>query len=183
MVRQATLRRVKILFGSARRNWHSGRSPVRAGVAGLDGFIVAIKARPQWRTALNTKKIKWLIYTVLVGLIPILARFSAWAITKSGTVELLASSDFIAFGLVLHISNINEIEHLVEVDAPWKTLQNGVAITFIALYGVLFSAGLFGGDTVNSVALLIVSMILAAVSLALSYSVYDYLVHSSTEAP
>ena len=61
---------------------------------------------------MENKKIKWLIYTVLVGLIPILSRLLIWLVTKEGTVEMLNASDFVAFGLVLHISNINEIEHI-----------------------------------------------------------------------
>lgn len=85
---------------------------------------------------MNNKKAKWLAYTVLVGLIPILCRMIAWLVTKSGTVELLASSDFVALGLVLHISIINEMEHISDDERDWKTIQNGVSIAFIAAYGV-----------------------------------------------
>ncbi len=60
---------------------------------------------------MENKKVKWLIYTVLVGLIPILSRFLVWGVTEPGIVSFITASDFIAFGLILHISNINEIEH------------------------------------------------------------------------
>jgi CRISPR/Cas system CMR-associated protein Cmr3 (group 5 of RAMP superfamily) len=88
---------------------------------------------------MENKKTKWLIYTVLVGLIPILSRIFVWSVTESGVVSLIMASDFIAFGLILHISNINEIEHLADNEKSWKTVQNGVSITFIAFYSVLFA--------------------------------------------
>lgn len=88
---------------------------------------------------MENKKTKWLIYTVLVGLIPILSRIFVWSVTESGVVSLIMSSDFIAFGLILHISNINEIEHLADDEKSWKTVQNGVSIAFIAFYSVLFA--------------------------------------------
>ena len=75
---------------------------------------------------MENKKIKWLIYTVLVGLIPIISRFLVWGVTQAGTVSILAASDFIAFGLILHISNINEIEHLSDSDKSCKI--NGVRL-------------------------------------------------------
>ena len=56
-------------------------------------------------------KIKWLIYTVLVGLIPILSRALLWFISQNQTMNFVNAADFVAFGLILHISNINEIEH------------------------------------------------------------------------
>ena len=88
---------------------------------------------------MENKKIKWLIYTVLVGLIPILSRIFVWSVTESGVVSLIMASDFIAFGLILHISNINEIEHLTDDEKSWKTVQNGTSIAFIAFYSVLFA--------------------------------------------
>ncbi|AFJ43528.1 hypothetical protein [Francisella orientalis] len=71
---------------------------------------------------MGNKKIKWLIYTVLVGLIPILSRLIVWLVTKKGSVSLFSPSDFVAFGLVLHISNINEIEHFSGIQKEWKTV-------------------------------------------------------------
>jgi hypothetical protein len=124
---------------------------------------------------MSARKIKWLVYTVLVGLIPIFSRLFAWLITKEGTLDLFAAADFIAFGLVLHISNINEIEHLQNVSSQWKTAQNGFSITFIACYSVLFSVTLIGGGIVSQKALLNVSVFLSIVSFLISYSVYYYL--------
>lgn len=124
---------------------------------------------------MENKKIKWLIYTVLVGLIPIISRFLVWGVTGSGIVNLLAASDFIAFGLILHISNINEIEHLSDSDKSWKTIQNGTSILFIALYSVLFcltmlSEGISG--FVDSQVIKLCVIVLALISFFISFSVF-----------
>lgn len=127
---------------------------------------------------MENKKIKWLIYTVLVGLIPILSRLIVWGVTQPGTVSLLAASDFIAFGLVLHISNINEIEHISDDNKSWKTTQNGTSITFIALYSVLFALVLVSEGMpsfVNIFAAKVCAIFLATVSFLISLSVFHRL--------
>ena len=121
-------------------------------------------------------KVKWLIYTVLVGLIPIVLRALLWVISPNQTIDLFSASDFVAFGLILHISNINEIEHFNDLEKSWKTFQNGTSIFLITVYSFLFAAHLFGQanpgkinvDTVRTI-----SMILNGVSFYLSFSVYD----------
>jgi CRISPR/Cas system CMR-associated protein Cmr3 (group 5 of RAMP superfamily) len=124
---------------------------------------------------MENKKAKWLIYTVLVGLIPILSRFLVWGVTESGVVSLITASDFIAFGLILHISNINEIEHLSDDEKSWKTIQNGTSIVFIAFYSVLFalimvSEGVPSIIDANVIKTCTIS--LAFISLAISFSVF-----------
>jgi hypothetical protein len=120
-----------------------------------------------------SKKIKWLIYTVLVGLIPILLRLVVWLITKKGIVDPLSPSDFVVFGLVLHISNINEIEHFSFIEKEWKTIQNGVSIAFIAFYSVLFSVSLLGDSLVDIQVITYCTIASSCVSFLISYSVYD----------
>lgn len=122
---------------------------------------------------MKSKKIKWLIYTVLVGLIPILARFMVWLVTKEGITNILSASDFVAFGLVLHISNINEIEHYSTPEVRWKTVQNGISITFIAFYSILLALNLIGEDVVDVNAITFCAIGLSVVSFLISYSVYD----------
>lgn len=124
---------------------------------------------------MENKKIKWLIYTVLVGLIPILSRFLVWTVTPPGTLNLLMASDFISFGLVLHISNINEIEHLSDEDKSWKTTQNGVSIVFIAFYSVLFALVMMSEGIptlVDALVIKICAICLALVSFLISFSVF-----------
>ncbi len=121
------------------------------------------------------RNVKWLSYTVLVGLIPVLARFLLWAVTDNQQVPLLNATDFIIFGLILHISNINEIEHFHDGHQSWKTFHNGSSILFIVMYAVLFACQLLGQSNpglVNSTSMLVFTLALSAVSLLLSGSVY-----------
>mgnify|MGYP003575843292 CR=1 FL=1 len=129
-----------------------------------------------------TRQIKWIIYTVLVGLIPIISRLFIWITTKAGTIDVLSPADFIAFGLILHISNINEIEHIDDVAPAWKTIQNGSSIIFIAFYSVLFALSLVGDAFIEKHALLNCSITLSLVSLLLSCSVYYYLIKNERRA-
>lgn len=122
---------------------------------------------------MESKKTKWLTYTVLVGFIPIFARLFAWLVTKGSYIDLFSSSDFVALGLVLHISNINEIEHFSGLEQQWKTIQNGISIVFIAFYSVLLTLNLLGESIVDARIMTYCAVGLATVSLAISYSVYD----------
>lgn len=130
------------------------------------------------------KKVKWLIYTVLVGLIPILSRLLVWIVTQAGTVSLLTASDFISFGLILHISNINEIEHLSEENRSWKTIQNGISIAFIALYSVLFAIVMISEGVpsfVDANVIKVSAISLAVVSFLISFSVFHRISNAEYE--
>jgi len=127
---------------------------------------------------MKNPKSKWLAYTVLVGLIPILSRLLVWSIASNEVVLPFAATDFVAFGLVLHISNINELEHVSSQSKPWKTVQNGVSVIFIALYSVLFAVLLLAEknpNLINDSALLTCVAVLAATSLVLSLSIFHRL--------
>ena len=123
---------------------------------------------------MTNSKSKWFVYTVLVGLIPIASRLLIWTTSKAGTVPAFAPQDFVAFGLVLHITAINELEHVAMIDRSWKTLQNGMAVIFIAVYSVLYSILLLGEKMpglVEPTPMLTCVAVLAVVSLILGYSV------------
>ena len=124
---------------------------------------------------MGRKKTKWIIYTVLVGLIPILSRLFIWLVTKTGPLQPFTASDFVAFGLILHISNINEIEHATDIEKSWKTIQNGISIIFITFYSVLFSLALIGeqSDIIEVCTLTLCAFSLSLVSFLISYSVHD----------
>ncbi|SET65218.1 hypothetical protein SAMN05216326_15214 [Nitrosomonas marina] len=120
-------------------------------------------------------KIKWLVYTVLIGLIPVFSRFLVWLVTNDTNMELMVSADLVTFGLILHVSNINEIEHLTfeDHDRNWKTVQNGLSIIFIVFYSLLFALTLIDDGLVDLDALKLCTQILAVISFMISYSVYD----------
>ncbi|MBS1129426.1 MAG: hypothetical protein H6R16_428 [Proteobacteria bacterium] len=120
-------------------------------------------------------KSKWLAYTFLVGLLPVLTRLLAWANTTTGMVSPIAASDFVAFGLVLHVSVINELEHLPGKEKEWKTIQNGTSLVFVALYSSLYALTIIGeknASLIDANVMLRSSMILAMVSTLLSLSVF-----------
>ena len=122
------------------------------------------------------RKIKWLMYTVLIGLIPILSRLLIWGISQNRTVDILNPADFLVFGLILHVSNINEIEHFNDREKWWKTLQNGISIAFITMYGVLFASYLIGQSNpglIDRGIIQYIAITLSAISFLLSFSVYN----------
>lgn len=123
-------------------------------------------------------KSKWLAYTFLVGLIPVLTRLLTWATTTKGAVSPLAATDFVAFGFVLHISVINELEHLPAKEKDWKTIQNGTSLIFITLYSALYALTIIGeksASLIDAAVMLRSSMVFAAVSSLLSLSAFHRL--------
>lgn len=125
---------------------------------------------------MSSKKIKWLIYTVLVGLLPIFSRLLVWLVTQPGVISPFVAADFIAFGLILHISTINEIERISDQRRSWKTMQNGTSIMFITLYIVLFTLLLISEGIplfINVAFLNTSAMLLALISFAVSFSVFN----------
>jgi hypothetical protein len=127
---------------------------------------------------MKCSKSKWPTYTFFVGLIPVFTRLPAWSITRTGAVSPLTASDFGSFGLVLHISIINELEHISSVGLDGKTAQNGVSLIAITLYGVLYSITTLGERSVGLVdaaAMLRISMAFAVRSALLSISMVHHL--------
>ncbi|WP_085314964.1 hypothetical protein [Derxia lacustris] len=126
-------------------------------------------------------KTKWFIYTVFIGLLPIATRILVWLITNNGPTTVISPGDVVAFGLILHISVLNEIEHLPSKDKNWKTIQNGVSIFFIVIYSTLYAITLIGESANNVVdfgAVRTCSIGLALTSLLLSFSALDRFNHS-----
>ena len=120
-------------------------------------------------------KTKWLMYTVLVGLIPIFCRPVVWLISQNRTIELLNPADIVVFGLILHISNINKIEHLND-SAQWKTAHNGISVAFIVGYAVLLTAYLFGQsnpELVDIDVMRYVAGVLGIISFLLSFAIHS----------
>ena len=90
------------------------------------------------------KKTKWLMYTVLVGLIPISFRMCVWFLSETRNTKFLSTADFVLFGLIVHISIINELEHFDYGNKSWKTVYIGLSIVLIAFYGFLYAFDLLG---------------------------------------
>lgn len=123
-----------------------------------------------------TPKAKWLIYTVLVGSIPLLARFLIFVTEPSANIGFLFStSEFVSLGLMLHITNVNELEHAKRIEKHLKTLHNGISLIFIVLFSVLLTIAFraeLPGSTTNRNVSAVCAIVLVGVSLVLSYSVH-----------
>ncbi len=120
---------------------------------------------------------KWLIHTLLVGLIPVLTRLLSWATTMADTVAPLATADFITLGLVMHISILNETAHMQTLDNASKTLLNSISTIFIATYGTLYAVAAIGErntELINVSAVLTGSMGLCVVSTALGLILFQH---------
>lgn len=126
------------------------------------------------------KKTKWLIYTVLIGLIPFLIRSFIALFDKTGTIEYwLNETDFIILGLVLNLTNINELEDKDFEDKIWKTRNIGFSVVSIALFSAILAIVTFSEFKVNTdldkTVVKACSIILALVSFLFSYSIYNRL--------
>jgi len=125
-------------------------------------------------------KPKWLFYTVLVGAVPIVVRLLACFFIKSGHIDLFIASDLIYFGLILHVSNLNEVEHAANIEKNWKTTQNGESVVFIIFYSSMYAFSLLP-EMFSLTKITVCALIAAVVSLWLSYSVFDKLSKTSNE--
>ena len=122
------------------------------------------------------RTIKWLVYTVILGLIPALARLLISSISLNENVSFINALDFVIFGLVLHTANINEVEHFSDEQKSWTTIQNGTSILFIFAYSLLFTCYVIeqsNSGTFNLTAITYISLGLAIVSFLISFSVYN----------
>jgi len=84
------------------------------------------------------KKSKWLWYTVIVGMIPLIIR-SLLYIFSTKTISFFNAPDLIFFGIILSITNINELEYVnIKRDNPkgktWKTRTNVLSIVLVIIY-------------------------------------------------
>jgi len=124
------------------------------------------------------KKTKWLIYTVIIGLIPFLIRSFICLFDKTSSLNYwLNETDFIIFGLVLNLSNINELEGKEIENKIWKTKKMGYSIIQIIVFSAIFSIitySEFKSNTdLNIITVKTCSMVLALVSFLFSYSIFN----------
>lgn len=119
---------------------------------------------------------KWLIQTLLVGLIPILTRLLMWATTTTGQVPPLAASDFITLGLVVHASILNETGHLLISEQALRALLNSVSILVITCYGVLYTLTTLGEKNAELIKVQLVlpmSIVFCALSTTLGLTIFQ----------
>lgn len=114
-------------------------------------------------------KRRWLLYTVIVGLIPMFARILAFAIfTKAQISILFSESDVITFGLVLGISNIQEFGPKRKSNLTAETIF-ATSILYVILCSLMLFASIYSiiepdavrseiiqfGSTISSISILL----------------------------
>jgi uncharacterized membrane protein len=124
------------------------------------------------------KKTKWLIYTVIIGLIPFLIRSLICLFDSTSSVNYwLNETDFIIFGLVLNLSNINELEDKKFEDELWKTKNIGFSIIQIIIFSAIFAIVTYSdfkaNPDLNEWTVKTSSIILALTSFVFSYSIFN----------
>ena len=120
---------------------------------------------------MDAHRTSWLINTCLLGLLPAMARLVVWRIYNGG-VEPFATSDFVAFGLVLHSSNINEVNRISGSDESWKIVHNGLSIIFIVIYALVMFATIIPSSHINQKSTFNSCIWLSIVSFMLSVTVF-----------
>lgn len=124
-------------------------------------------------------KTKWLIYTVLLGAIPIFTRLLIRSLATSETsMAWVNEADVIGFGLILAITNISGLEHNMQINERAKTTNIGLSLLLIVLLTALFAASSFqdlhaGALDIGKIRL--ASIILASACLIYSYAIWDRL--------
>lgn len=126
-------------------------------------------------------KTKWIIYTVIIGLIPFILRLIIFILSKEKSWDFLANSiDFVFFGLALNLSNINEIENFnTSVDVQWATKFKGFStiaiIVFASILGMLYISEQQSDPIISSFSAFIVAVLLGVTSFVISYAIFSKL--------
>lgn len=127
------------------------------------------------------KKIRWLIYTVVIGLIPFILRFFIWWITKNNhSIDYVINEvDIVMFGLVLNLSIITELENEKDLEPKWRTKCNGFSVIMLILFSVFLGVSYFGdvtaSDAIGTDKLKILCTVLSIMSFFFCLSVYNRL--------
>lgn len=135
----------------------------------------------KWFTNVRDKiRTEWFIYTVIIGLIPVIMRFLAFLIYSERTCDILYNvADFIVFGLVLNITNIHKLENktkLTETEKKWKTESIGISALLITFLGAILLIAYLREmpktEIFSELFIKIIAFTFCLLSLLVSYSIY-----------
>ena len=128
-------------------------------------------------------KTKWIIYTVLIGLLPFIIRLLLYVVAKERSIDFLMNeSDFIILGLVLNLTNLNELEN--QDNGKWKSIMIGSSAVQIAIYSGILALSYISelySNIIEVKTLFWCALILALGSFLLSFSIYDRLTLKKTK--
>ena len=130
---------------------------------------------------LSEKKVLWLIYTVLFGMVPILIRLFVASLVNGDKIAWVSASDFISLGIVMQISILAEIRYTESSESGWKSAITGISALAVIFYAALFAFALLGevNSDINKSAVLSMSILMSIGSFMLCWAVYDRIIHSS----
>lgn len=133
---------------------------------------------------LSERKLLWLIYTVLFGMVPILIRLFVASLVNGDKIAWVSAADFISLGIVIQISILAEIRYTESGESGWKSAITGISVLAVFFYAALFAFALFGevNEDVNKSAVLGMSILMSVGSFMLCWAVYDRVIHSSVTA-
>lgn len=122
---------------------------------------------------------KWLVYTVMLALAPVLMRLLVLAtVADSSVVSWLSETDVLAFGLTLAITNISGLESDERSDRAWKSQQIGLSLLNVAMFAALIAVTVLSEIAPSSIArgrLLAISVAMSAACALHSYSIWQRL--------
>lgn len=105
--------------------------------------------------------IRWLIYTVIVGALPILVRILVYLISNHlSNAVCFSPVDIVFFGLTLNISNINEVNSLksrkvrrgeTDIVSNYKDVFSALSTLFIILLAIPLGALYMGELTDHTI--------------------------------
>ena len=122
------------------------------------------------------KKTKWLIYTVLIGLIPLFIRFFIYIISiDKPFTYVLNEVDIVTFGLILQLTNINELDDNETFEKSAKTAYFGLSIFFLILFAAFLGVTYFSENLqtpiVSKDKIKYLSISMGIASFVMSYSI------------
>jgi len=125
-------------------------------------------------------KTKWLLYTVLIGLIPFIVRFLIFLSRDSMSyLYILNEVDLAAFGLVLCVSNITECDGNVSLEPRARTFNIGFStfliIIFAVFLGFSYLSDLPGATGFNKISIKWTSLAISFIAFYFSYTIFKRL--------
>jgi O-antigen/teichoic acid export membrane protein len=117
---------------------------------------------------------------VLIGLVPFFIRFLVFFILDGTNINyILNEVDMVTFGLVLNLTNINELESYQSKERMWKTTNIGISVLLLIIFAaflmLVYLSEIQTNLNFNRNNIKYCALALGISSFFLSYSIYDKL--------
>lgn len=129
--------------------------------------------------AFSDRKLAWLVYTVLFGMVPIFMRLSAFALVNGDKIPMFSASDFISLGIVLHVSLMAETRYSEGEGSDWKKTIVGLSVLAVLFYAVLYIFSMLAEiyADINRSVVFWAPVVMTFGSFAMCWVVYDRLTY------